>query len=81
MLNEQEILRAALVMIARHGRQARNRAEFRADALHQAGEPHAALNWRMVMRRIDELATGRDGGPAPRASAPADGGSRIRRSE
>jgi hypothetical protein len=68
MLSEREILRAALVMVARHGRQARNRAEFRADALHQAGELRAALTWRMVMRRIDELATGRDGGAAPRAS-------------
>ena len=69
MLSERDILRAALVMIARHGRQARARAEFRADALHQAGELRAALTWRMVMRCIDELATGRrEAGPAPRQS-------------
>lgn len=55
MLSEREILRAALVMVARHGRQARNRAEFRADALHQAGELRAALTWRMVMRRIADF--------------------------
>ncbi len=55
MLTEADILRAARVMMHRHGHRAALRAAIRAIVLSRDGETQAAETWALVARRIQAL--------------------------
>ena len=64
MIDDPDILRAANVMIDKHGDEASRRATRRANDLEKGGDNSGCAIWRQIVTAIEELQRGRREGEA-----------------